>query len=80
VDVLRYSGIDDAGVIINHQYFCLTARRAARGDRLGSVCRVHGRMVTSFLPMIVFDRVMITKLYKFGQPTMVLNDFHPTSK
>jgi hypothetical protein len=37
-------------------------------------------MVTSFLPMIVFDRVMITKLYKFGQPTMVLNDFHPTSK
>ena len=23
---------------------------------------------------------MITKLYKFGQPTMVLNDFQPTSK
>ncbi|MFZ9440779.1 MAG: hypothetical protein ACO260_10860 [Hylemonella sp.] len=30
--------------------------------------------------MIAFDRAMITKLYKFGQTTMVLNDFHLTSK
>ena len=37
-------------------------------------------MVTSFLRLIAFGRAMITKLYKFGQPTMVLNDFHPTSK
>ena len=37
-------------------------------------------MVTSFLRMIAFDRSMITKLYKFGQTTMVLNDFHLTSK
>ena len=37
-------------------------------------------MVTSFLRMIAFDRAMITKLYKFGQTTMVLNDFHLTSK
>jgi hypothetical protein len=29
---------------------------------------------------IVFDRVMITKLYKIDPPTMVLNVFHPTSK
>jgi len=28
----------------------------------------------------VFGRLIITKLYKFGQPTMVLNDFNPTSK